>query len=30
MLEVWQNTDIFSGRLIGGADEALFTKVVNQ
>jgi hypothetical protein len=29
LLEVWQNSAIFSGRLIGGAVEALLTKVVN-
>jgi hypothetical protein len=30
LLEVWQNSAIFSGRPIGGAIEALLTKVVNQ
>jgi hypothetical protein len=29
-LEVLQNSAIFGGRLIGGAFEALLTKVVNQ
>jgi hypothetical protein len=29
-LEVWQNLVIFGGRLIGGAIEALLTKVVHQ
>jgi hypothetical protein len=28
-LEVWQNVAIFGGRPIGGAFEALLTKVVN-
>jgi hypothetical protein len=30
MLEVWQNLASFGGRLIGGAVEALLTKVGNQ
>jgi hypothetical protein len=29
-LEVWQNCASFGGTPIGGAVEALFTKVVNQ
>jgi hypothetical protein len=29
MLEVWQNLSSFSGRPIGGAVEALLTKIVN-
>jgi hypothetical protein len=29
-LEVWQNSAIFSGKPIGGAVEALLTKVINQ
>jgi hypothetical protein len=29
LLEVWQNLAPFGGRPIGGAVEALFTKVVN-
>jgi hypothetical protein len=29
MLEVWKNLAPFGGRLIGSADEALLTKVVN-
>jgi hypothetical protein len=28
-LEVWQNLAIFGGRPIGGAIEALLTKVIN-
>jgi hypothetical protein len=30
MFEVWQNLAPFGGRLIGGAIEALLTKIVNQ
>jgi hypothetical protein len=30
LLEVWQNSAPFGGRPIGGAVEALLTKVVNQ
>jgi hypothetical protein len=30
LLEVWQNLAIFDGRPIGGAVEALLTKVVNR
>ncbi len=30
LLEVWQNSAIFGGRLIGAAVEALLTVVVNQ
>jgi hypothetical protein len=29
-LEVWQNLAIFGGKPIGGAIEALLTKVVNR
>jgi hypothetical protein len=29
MFEVWQNSAPFGGRLIGGAVEALLTKVIN-
>ncbi len=30
LLEVWQNSAIFGSRLIGGAIEALLTRVLNQ